>query len=516
MMQTRYCSTCGALLASEAELCGECGARYRASPYQQRRADAPGAWSAAPQRRADAAPTGAAGASHPSAEPSVELVSRESLVPPAPGATRMREGIAQYDRPMSMPSAPSDSGWTSPPSAPAQDPAGLAPPLDGCAPGSALARLGASILDALISALVSVPLLIGVVLIVLHDGATLLAQILIGVGAALLVAYGLVLLWLHGGRALTPGKAALGLRTVGLRTGRPIGILRALGRQILLGIPLVSLIMVLPILLDTRTRRGLHDRAVGSIVVSIRSGRNPLLARPDDYARESAAHFLPSGPVPVSTHDNLMSTPGAPWGMQEHDSGALWEQPAAAVSEGLIERSPWAPDTGEQRSHRTDAAPGPTGAAGEKAREAGSSRAGALADTAAPRPAPTEDEDDDLDRTRIARPRTPVEPRLRVVLEDGNALDATAPAVLGRNPSGAEGEAVLVIADTTRSISKTHLRLEVEDDAIRVTDLGSTNGTAHEDGAGGRELLEPHRGAAVRSGTRLVLGDRVLIVERTA
>ena len=54
MNQTRYCSTCGTLLSEGAAICGECGARYQASPYEKRATDAPGAWSAPPRPRARA------------------------------------------------------------------------------------------------------------------------------------------------------------------------------------------------------------------------------------------------------------------------------------------------------------------------------------------------------------------------------------------------------------------------------------------------------------------------------
>ena len=51
MSQTRYCSTCGSLLGEGAAICGECGARYQASPYERRATETPGAWSPPPTPR---------------------------------------------------------------------------------------------------------------------------------------------------------------------------------------------------------------------------------------------------------------------------------------------------------------------------------------------------------------------------------------------------------------------------------------------------------------------------------
>lgn len=372
----RYCATCGALVTQGAAVCGECGARFRESPYSGRATDAPGAWSRPPVPRRGSEEHRVASPEH---EDRIELVSRESLRAPRPGATTMRGTDDQYDQRMTSSSVPPTPDWSSSYQSPAQpaqawsapaqggapapSPSGeLEPPLDGCAPASLLARIGAALLDGVVTSLVGIPLFIGVLLLALNGEATLLTQILIGVGVVLQVAVWLVLVWLQGSRALTPGKALLGLRTVRWSTGRPIGFLRALGRSVLLSIPLVQLVMVIPILLDARTHRGLHDRAMDSIVLGIRTGRNPLVARPDDYARHADSHYLPQQPVPVTTHDNLLSQPGAAWGVgatgSASSSATGWEQSAApAVSDGVIERSPWAPSGQAPAAPSQQAAP---------------------------------------------------------------------------------------------------------------------------------------------------------------
>jgi uncharacterized RDD family membrane protein YckC len=59
----------------------------------------------------------------------------------------------------------------------------------------------------------------------------------------------------------TPGMYVTRVRCVGYADGRPIGIARALLRGALLA-------LVIPALIMDSDRRGLHDRAAGSIIVS--------------------------------------------------------------------------------------------------------------------------------------------------------------------------------------------------------------------------------------------------------
>jgi uncharacterized RDD family membrane protein YckC len=63
--------------------------------------------------------------------------------------------------------------------------------------------------------------------------------------------------------AQTPGMFITRLRCVAFADGRPIGVPRALLRGVLLS-------LVIPALIMDSDRRGLHDRAAGSIMVSAR------------------------------------------------------------------------------------------------------------------------------------------------------------------------------------------------------------------------------------------------------
>ncbi|WP_087483427.1 RDD family protein [Brachybacterium massiliense] len=323
MNQTRYCSTCGSLLSQSAAICGECGARYQESPYERRATDAPGAWSQAPMpRRRD---LGSAPEQEGQDE-GIELVSRESLEPKAPGATSLRSQ-EQYDQlmvtqsPMHQPGPGSASGAPEGPGSPAGAPragAQMEPPLDGCAPASPLKRFLAALVDSVLVSLVTLPLLIGSMMLLLSESIGLLPQILIGVGVALPAAYTVLIIWLVGAKGFSIGKLILGLRVTRYSAAGPIGFVRSLGRWFLYG--LIPLIMALSIFIDPKKHlRGVHDRAVDSVVVDLKEGRNPLKPRPDDFEREGAEHYLGAPSVAVSTHQNLLAEPGAAW--QDESSG---------------------------------------------------------------------------------------------------------------------------------------------------------------------------------------------------
>ena len=345
MNETRYCSTCGTLLHAGAAICGECGARFQASPYERRATDAPIAWSQAPRARSrERAPQQDA----PVEDTGIQLITRDSLKPKDPSSTTVRTK-EQYDQmminqpPGNADRPPAQAGTSIPQGSsnlsapPAHSHETLPAPLDGCVPGSFLKRVLAAIIDGVISSIAIVPLTVAVILIVTSGKATLLAQILIGVGAALPLAIAIVMIWLQGAKGFTVGKLIVGLRTTRFSQDGPIGFLRSLGRQFIFG--LCSPLMALSVFLDPlKALRGFHDRAFDSIVVDIKDGRNPLKPRDDDFARPSADHYLGSGSVEVSAHENLLSTPGQAW--SESASAA---EPVTEVPQPLDAWAPPAP-----------------------------------------------------------------------------------------------------------------------------------------------------------------------------
>jgi len=669
----RYCESCAALLAPGAVICGECGTRYAPSPYERHGTRTPGAWTDAPRPRE----SDGSGRDREDEGPAegIELLGRGTGPAPAPDSTTLRPQD-QYDRAMDEQGPPPVPGLASAPGAPSTQAAPgigtLDAPLDGCAPSTAGKRLVAAIVDSVIHGIVAIPLMIGSILLVAQQEATLLAQILIGIGVALPTAYVVVLLWLQGAKGFTPGKLIAGLRTVRLSTGKPIGFLRALGRAVVYGV--FPLLMALSLFLDPRKLlRGFHDRAIDSVVVDVKSGRDPFQPRPDDFQRPGTEHYMPSSSVPVTAHENLMAQPGSAWSADPSTSGASadsaapapsgWDpaQPtpsawdpagpygsasssasqagsapsvppapaqepapawgAAPAPSPAQPADPWAPapsapveesapapapapqaaadpahdawSSGAPAAQDAWSTPAPTAGQGSAPQEAPpaqaawSSPAPAAQDAwstpappaapqdawgspapAAPQdawgtpaaPAPpqqdawtaapsapaasapsapadpvaeettggpwdevddrtrafaTDDVEEDLEATRLSViPPAPVRRGITLRMDDGAELRSERTVVVGRNPAAGDQEKPFVIKDDTRSVSKTHLRVDGTGDDVVVTDLGSTNGSAivHPDGT--REGLVQDTATVLPVGAQIAIGDRVLTVER--
>ena len=666
MSQTRYCSTCGTLLSEGAVICGECGARYQDSPYERRATDAPGAWSQAPAPRSR--DLGRAEDSTSSDE-GIELITRESLEPKHPGATTLRTR-GQYDQmmvtqppmqqndpgsaPGSAPGAPSGPG--SPIGAPSAPPGAtqFEPPLDGCAPASAVKRLVAAVIDGVIGTLVLVPQIVGWVLVATSEEIGALPLILIGVGVALPLAYALLIIWLVGAKGFSLGKLIMGLRVTRASEGGRLGFLRSAGRWLLYGA--VWPIMALSIFLDPKkTFRGFHDRALDSAVADVKTGRDPMKPRPDDFEREGADHYLGAPSVAVTAHENLLTEPGSAWkdssapapaqpsgdtgwgGSQAPSpyapsaptdsaasaadapwSGSSAQDPAASqqsvggwapppVEPVPSQQQSWgqqpsAPEAPQQQSWgQQPSAPeapqqqswGQQPSAPEAPQQQSWGQPQTSAEPAAPSwdaqgsqqppvapqqawgpppPAPEEPQSDahqgwgppsapapqdqaptphgqfpehtpsdltgdaweaedhgvdeqtrltaaeeplgDLEQTRLSAVQLPPVKKLRLTTDDGGEREVEKAVVIGRNPSAPGDEVLFVMKDDTRSVSKTHLRVDGTGDDVTVTDLGSTNGSSilREDGS--RESLVPNTPTVLPTGAQVTLGDRTLSVEQ--
>jgi hypothetical protein len=138
----------------------------------------------------------------------------------------------------------------------------------------------------------------------------------------------------------------------------------------------------------------------------------------------------------------------------------------------------------------------------------------ARSSVSAQRNAPEVPEDGFADETIVAprrRPRWVLTPPL------GAAIPLTSDVVIvGRRPADDPrfpGAQLVPVADETRTMSKTHARLERRDDAWLITDLASTNGVALL-AADGAELEVPENGSATIV-ERFLLGDAELHLTRT-
>jgi len=95
-----------------------------------------------------------------------------------------------------------------------------------------------------------------------------------------------------------------------------------------------------------------------------------------------------------------------------------------------------------------------------------------------PRSAPVPTDQAPADRAEHA-PSLPLGPTLQLERADGSREALNRPVLIGRSPaaSGSASEARLITIVDDPDISRTHLRVAVEGDAVVVTDLGSKNGS---------------------------------------
>ncbi|WP_170285659.1 FHA domain-containing protein [Microbacterium rhizomatis] len=100
-----------------------------------------------------------------------------------------------------------------------------------------------------------------------------------------------------------------------------------------------------------------------------------------------------------------------------------------------------------------------------------------------------------------------------IALDSGQRLTVSSALVLGRSPSApADAPAeVYQWPDLSRSLSRSHARIEWDGRLVWVTDLGSTNGTFLQVEAVAQELV-PFQRTAIPPEATLELGDRMVTV----
>lgn len=107
-------------------------------------------------------------------------------------------------------------------------------------------------------------------------------------------------------------------------------------------------------------------------------------------------------------------------------------------------------------------------------------------------------------------------PTLAIIVDDGQRIEVNAQIVLGRAPEQTPADAQAVaIADSTRSLSRTHLRVAPSDgEALWIEDTFSANGTRLQAPDGSTQPLPRGQRVKVPVGTVLLLGERRLSVSR--
>ena len=125
-------------------------------------------------------------------------------------------------------------------------------------------------------------------------------------GTVLMV--GLIGSMLVGIFGLTPGKALVGIRVLSFEDARPIGLLRAMLRTLLLGVATLPTLgfgaaaLAWTAMVDpSGWRRGWHDLRTGSVVVDVRPV--PMVEEPEEEAPRqvvnlTAMRLVPASPTP--------------------------------------------------------------------------------------------------------------------------------------------------------------------------------------------------------------------------
>lgn len=374
-----------------------------------------------------------------------------------------------------------------------------------------------------------------------HPGFTL-AVVMASITAVLTLALAIVQWSLHAVKGTTIGKAITRIRTVNVRTlGRP-GFLRLLLRYLLMGasglLPAVGPVLFLlsPAFDPERRGRGWHDRATAVWLVDVRAGLNPFDEKRMRVARKMVKAeptrervVLPSLATPVDPSQQPSYRPGnrvsagvlgvaRPYDAKERPVIGLPQvtepepEPQGEAGKPVLGgyRGPVKPES--QASPATPPAAQPAAPVAAPAPGAAAAVVGAVPQqrreprTVAverPEPAPA----------AAAPAPTPVRYGLR--FDSGEGIGVTAPVLLGRNPdvSGHAGATPMPLADSTRSLSKTHLLARPVDGGIEVVDLGSTNGSGLiRDGA--EYALTAGAATLATEGDTIRLGDRTAAVVR--
>ena len=103
------------------------------------------------------------------------------------------------------------------------------------------------------------------------------------------------------------------------------------------------------------------------------------------------------------------------------------------------------------------------------------------------------------------------------VLDDGRRVVVDHLMLLGRNPHpdpGEEDAQLIKIADSTRTVSKLHLAIGVDQAGLYVVDRGSTNGSTVTTPGGATRRCVPGETVYVSAGSIVSMGDHWLEVRR--
>jgi len=391
-------------------------------------------------------------------------------------------------------------------------------------------------------------------------------------GASTLLVFAVVQWILLGTSGRGVGGLLTAQRVVDQRTGGPIGLSRSALRC---GVILIAMVLpvVGPIVVvasaaadPSGRRRGWHDRISRAMVLDLGVGVDPRTARlsPSQAAARSGGLLsgederrrlrparagtdapgrgqLPPGPVQRAGAQVDGSTSQA-----SRSRAPTVADPASSAAPSGVPRRQEAPAEAAAAGGHTDYDPWPTGdrpvgayagraqsrtrthAAGSRREGAGMTTTGRVVPDAPYErmsSAPYRALEDEVEQTQLREARSRVayaptraqtRPRATLLLWDNRVVVLDGTALVGRNPSPREGEAlpvqVIAVLDRGRSVSKTHLAMGVDADGVWLKDRSSTNGTIVTLTDGQQILCAAEQTVRVPIGASVAFGDYWLTV----
>lgn len=329
----------------------------------------------------------------------------------------------------------------------------------------------------------------------------------------------------EGTRGATPSKMLMGLRSVCAEgAARPSAGVMPAGMKritikylILLGcgcVPVVGLLAAFasPLFSKGSSRQGWAERLAGIVIVDVHDASlisvERTVRKSDDHAAVSATDdSLDMRVMPPVGHRDLAAN---------SQIGAMGEKPQQRITPRVVPEQVLPPRSPNMAVSPLPAVP----AASMSARQ--------IPNAAVPA--------DENERQSIAvgekpiggqqarahltmpdLPSRPAEvadsparnPQLLLFFENAQGIPLTSPAtiVLGRKPQKqSAGDIVIPVKDSTSTVSRSHVRMELENGRIWLTDLGSTNGT-QVICDGEEKRLDAHVRTEISSGARISLGD---------
>lgn len=340
----------------------------------------------------------------------------------------------------------------------------------GLPPGVSVGSLGRRLVAQLIDAIV--PAVLGVIVLTVQRGGTGVTAASV-IGVVLILAWCLLVWWMFATRAAGPGMRLMKLQLVGFTNGRPIGWGRFLVRAVVLAVltvTVVGLLVMLVFLLRHPRHQGWHDLAANSVVIAERA----LAPNPRSGSAAAVPQTAPVARDPLPTSVPATALPAAP-------SGA--EVGLAPLAPGLVAAGQVPPPGGQSER---------PGTASEDT-EPGRGRAPLAEDETAPSP-------------------------WVAVLDDGREVPVRGLVLLGRNPQprpGEEGAELVKLTDQSRTVSKSHLALDVDDTGLFVVDRGSTNGSTVTTPDGRVSRCAPGEVVHVAEGSVVSMGDHWLTLRHS-